>query len=257
VIVQRLTDCVWVGLDSVLNESRIAHVARIFYALKTSLEELRRYYTNLRPTGDPSVATRYFPSITAYRDGDETTHFKYLGFLEDDPSCTAIHAQTCTEPVQDIVVKFVDRYGERAHRILEEEGLAPKLLYCGPLQLDKGQPSYHPLRMVVMEYIYGSTLTAKKSKLNPEATEGVRNEVRRALDHLHHKGLVFGDLRPPNVMITKTNEVKLIDFDWAGERGQARYPYLISPSVSWPDGVKALEIIEVAHDITMLERLLV
>ena len=98
VIIQRLTDCVWVGLDSVLNESRIAHVARILYALRTSLAKLRRYYENLQPTSIPSVGTRYFPSITAYRDGDEIVHFEYLGYLENDSSCTAIRARTCTEP---------------------------------------------------------------------------------------------------------------------------------------------------------------
>jgi hypothetical protein len=107
----------------------------------------------------------------------KNVNFEYLGFLEDDPSCTAIHAQTCTEPARDIVVKFVDRYGERAHCILAEAGLAPKLWYCGPLQLDKGQPSYGPLRMVVMEYIDGSTLTAEKSELDAEATKRVREKI--------------------------------------------------------------------------------
>jgi len=37
VIVQRLTDYVWVGLASALSESHITKVARIFYALKTNL----------------------------------------------------------------------------------------------------------------------------------------------------------------------------------------------------------------------------
>ena len=32
VIIQRLTDFIWVGLDSVLNETHIKQVARIFYA---------------------------------------------------------------------------------------------------------------------------------------------------------------------------------------------------------------------------------
>ena len=38
VIVQRLTDYIWVVLDSVLNESHITYVARAFYALKVSLK---------------------------------------------------------------------------------------------------------------------------------------------------------------------------------------------------------------------------
>jgi hypothetical protein len=30
---------------------------------------------------------------------------------------------------------------------------------------------------------------------------------------------------------------KVIDFNWAGEEGQAKYPFLISPEISWPEGV--------------------
>ena len=42
-IVQGLTDYIWVGLDSILNESHIANVTRILYALKTNLEKLKLY----------------------------------------------------------------------------------------------------------------------------------------------------------------------------------------------------------------------
>jgi serine/threonine protein kinase len=225
-------------------------------ALRTSLDKLRCYYLNLPSI--PSVSARYFPSITAYRDrdSDKVVHFEYIGFLENDVSCTAIHARTCAEPARDIVVKFVNRYGERAHRVLAEAGLAPKLLYCGPPQSDMGQPSYHPLCTVIMEYVKGLTLAKAKRELDENTAGRVREEVGRALYLLHTKGLVFGDLRPPNVMITETKEVKLIDFDWAGEHGQVKYPYMISPSVDWPAGVKPLDVIEVAHDKDMLNRLL-
>jgi hypothetical protein len=111
VIVQRLTDSVWVGLDSVMNESRIMHVASVFHALRMNL---------------------------IYYDSGRTVLFKYIGFLEDDPSCIAIHARMCTEPVRNIV-KFVECYTERVHKILKAKGLAPELLYCGSPQLDKDQ----------------------------------------------------------------------------------------------------------------------
>jgi serine/threonine protein kinase len=231
----------------------------MFYALRKNLALLRRYYENLQPTGNPRTAgTRFFPSITAYREGNDIIDFEYQGFLEDDPSCLAIRARTCTELPRDIVVKFVDRYGERAHRVLAEEGLAPKILYCGSPRLEdsEGQPSYHSLLMVVMEYVNGEPLFSAKLGANTETLQRVRDEVRRALDLLHSKGLVFGDLRPPNVMVTNATEVKLIDFDWAGEHGQAKYPHLISPNVDWPAGVRALDIIEYSHDLDMLDRLL-
>ena len=76
-----------------------------------------------------------------------------------------------------------------------------------------------------MEYIDGITLAQVKEEMNAQTTENVWLELRRALDLLHDRGLVFGDLHPPNIMITKAQKIKLIDFNWAGEKGQAKYPY--------------------------------
>ena len=255
VIIQRLTDYVWVGIDSVLNESHITHVARVFYALKTSLEKLHTYYKSQRPTRNHLVGSRYFPSITAYPQDNVLVEFKYVGYLENGPDCVTLRAQTLTEPAQDVVIKFVDRYGEKAHRILADEGLAPKLLYCGSPRHDDDQPSYQSISMVVMEYIDGDTLAKAMPKMNEETMKRVQTEVQRALELLHRHGLVFGDLRLPNIMITKDGQVKLIDFNWAGEVGQAKYPLLISQEVAWPKGVEPLAVMKPEHDLDMWGKL--
>ena len=109
--------------------------------------------------------------------------------------------------------------------------------------------------MVVMDYIDGDTLAKKGKELDDETTRSVRPEVLRAIEILHDSGLVFGDLRPPNVMITKANEVKLIDFNWAGVEGQAKYPSVISSDIKWAAGVEALGVIKKDHDMEMLNRL--
>ena len=254
-IVQRLTNSIWVGLDCVLNESRIADVARVFWALKTSLGKLKSYYESVNPTGDLPAASRYFPSITAYRHGNELVEFDYSGFLEKGPDCITFHGYTRTIPSQHIVVKFVDSYGERAHRLLADADLAPKLLYCGSPHFKDDQPSYQTISMVVMEYVDGDTLANVKPTLNEGSIEKVRSEVRHALKLLHDNGLVFGDLRPPNVMVTKDGKIKLIDFNWAGEEGQAKYPSLMSQGIAWPEGVKALDVMRREHDLDMLSKL--
>lgn len=74
------------------------------------------------------------------------------------------------------------------------------------------------------------------------------------LELLHGHGLVFGDLCPLNVMTTKDGEVRLIDFNWAGEEGQAKCPSLISPGISWPKGVKALALMRREYDLDMLNK---
>jgi hypothetical protein len=155
VVVQRLADCIWVGLDTVHNEPHITYVARILFALRLGIEKLGSYYRSLKPGGTSPLESRYFPSITAYpNDNDDgMINFKYIGYLENGFDCVTLRAQTCAEPTRDIVVKFVDRYGERAHRLLANMGLVPELLYYGSPCLGEGQPSYRSLSMVVMEYI--------------------------------------------------------------------------------------------------------
>jgi serine/threonine protein kinase len=252
VIIQRLTDFIWVGLDSALSRSHVNRVSGIFYALRTGLSSLQTYYMNLDINSEELASARFFPSITTYpgKDGRQDVKFKYVGYLENGLDCVTLHAQTETEPAQDIVVKFVERYSERAHHILAEMDMAPRLVHYGPLQ-----PSNGSLCMVVMEYVHGDTFAVAKSKMDGEMVKTVKSEVRRALTLLHEHGLVFGDLRPPNVMITKEKTVQLIDFDWAGEAGQVEYPHLLSPAVTWPKGIRPLDPIEKEHDLEMWEGL--
>ncbi|KAK2463745.1 hypothetical protein APHAL10511_004238 [Amanita phalloides] len=103
-----------------------------------------------------------------------------------------------------------------------------------------------------MEYINGDMFAMAKQKMSKELVETVRLTVWCALKLLHSHGLVFGDLCPPNVMVTKDGKAKLIDFNWAGEEGQAKYPPLMSPEIAWPEGVKALAVMKREHDLEML-----
>jgi hypothetical protein len=83
-----VTDYIWVGLDSVLNKSHIAHITWAFYALKTSLKILASYYADLHPTpSDLPVDSHYFSSITAYcpNGSEHTIKFEYVSFLENCP----------------------------------------------------------------------------------------------------------------------------------------------------------------------------
>ena len=55
------------------------------------------------------------------------------------------------------------------------------------------------------------------------AYEGSGHEdVQRILNHLHNNDLVFGDVRSANIMVTRNNKVKFVDFDWAGKAEVSR-----------------------------------
>ena len=44
------------------------------------------------------------------------------------------------------------------------------------------------------------------------------------VDRLYKAGRVQGDLRIPNIIFGRDNEVRIIDWEWSGLVGQARFP---------------------------------
>ena len=70
---------------------------------------------------------------------------------------------------------------------------------------------------IVMEYIEGRTLTeylAEKPSL--QSCERIFTELLSALSYLHKLGVVHNDLKPDNILITRTDDtLKLIDFGLA------------------------------------------
>ncbi|KAI0357051.1 hypothetical protein OH77DRAFT_123517 [Trametes cingulata] len=88
--------------------------------------------------------------------------------------------------------------------------------------------------------------------------ESVMDDVRHALEVLHGAGLVHGDVRPnilPCPRQDGKNGAMLVNFDWAGEDGQACYPALLNQSreIDW-DGVRPGGQIRCAHDLVLLAR---
>ncbi|CAJ0757374.1 9807_t:CDS:2 [Entrophospora sp. SA101] len=56
----------------------------------------------------------------------------------------------------------------------------------------------------------------------------VSNAVIESVKLLHSNGFVHGDLRSPNIMIGKNNQMKFLDFEWADKEGEATYPMLLN-----------------------------
>lgn len=262
VIAQRLTDYMWLGNSRVIDDAAAIRLARVLYSLRLASDDLRDYYLNLSPHTDTAKKLRFFPSITSYRAGTRTVNFQYQRPLQSVKACVTFLAVEIPPAIeismdsvhgradgQRIVVKFVRRYGDEAHRLLASKGLAPELLYCGPISED---PSlWHGERcMVVMEYIEGKAAPM---------TVSVRKRIMKAVEFLHEGSMVHGDLRKPNIMIqdgegSEPSRTKIIDFDWAGREGEVRYPVHLSDAVRWPEGVQDYEFITHEHDKEMVEQ---
>ena len=204
-----------------------------------------------------TLLERFFPPINTFCGSDGVTvKFKYIKYLELDPLCTTFLAVTEAPVSKNIVVKFVHRYNDVAHTLLADNDMAPNLLFYGKLSSVRDTyPSCDGLNMVVMDYIDG--LTADIAHMRKLLPPDFLDQVRRILALLHHHNYVFGDLRGPNIMVTKDNKVMFIDFDWVGKDGESHYPIIMAQTIDWPEGVKdGLGVMLKEHDTHMLLRLL-
>ncbi|KAH8835977.1 hypothetical protein DL96DRAFT_1520667 [Flagelloscypha sp. PMI_526] len=250
VVVRRLTP--WLPMVNVSYDLRpYEQVARVLVALKNSVSRLTQFWNGLPLPRDPQVPapSRFHPWRTSYQTtNDHEVHFEYLHPLETDPSTVTFLARHVAGDKDLIVVKFVmaDRYGEEAHNLLASKGYAPPLLYRGRLSR-----SCHWLSMVVMGYVDGHSLSDKLP------ITSVRSQIEAALRFMHEENFVFGDLRLQNVMVDSQQQVKLIDLDWAGIAGEARYPLRMNVhgGIRWARGMAPGELILKEHDWEMLDNM--
>ncbi|MPY81955.1 MAG: Stk1 family PASTA domain-containing Ser/Thr kinase [Actinophytocola sp.] len=74
---------------------------------------------------------------------------------------------------------------------------------------------YGPLPYIVMEYVEGRTLrdiVKTEGPLDPKRAMEVMADVCAALDFSHRHGIIHRDVKPANVMISRTGAVKVMDF---------------------------------------------
>lgn len=165
----------------------------------------------------------------------------------------ALYVANCTLPGEkeelgkQVVVKFTRRYGVEAHKVLSDARLAPKLYGAYPVQDNHF--------MVVMDKVEGKTVhDLDESEIRKE--KKFCASLRKAVRLLHESNLVHGDLRGPNIMVSK-GEAQVIDFDWAGPSGQAKYPVCMSnmPGL-WDPDVAPGGVMFKKHDTYLIDRIL-
>lgn len=256
-IVQPLTDYIRLGVHPSDN-IQLYRVARVLVALRNSLNSLQRFYNQATPPlhlAPPNLG-RFFPYVLSYPAGGKKIKFEYIVKLAGESATKPIFKARTAEG-ELIVVKFVQQYNAAAHRLLAERGLAPPLLYSGT---DDGQThgNIGGLKMVVMKFIEGKTAyeAYNDSHVLPES---IFQQVENSIGALHEAGLVFGDLRPPNIMIEgDSQKALLIDFDWCGDENKGRYSPAhndMSGAIEWHEDVKRGGVMKKEHDLFMLENL--
>jgi serine/threonine protein kinase len=89
---------------------------------------------------------------------------------------------------------------------------------------DATLPHSEPIRFLVMEYLAGETLAGRRSRgpLTFDEALRVAIDIADALDKAHRAGVVHRDLKPGNIMMTKSG-AKLLDFGLAKTGASSPY----------------------------------
>ncbi|CAH1759966.1 11540_t:CDS:1, partial [Entrophospora sp. SA101] len=75
--------------------------------------------------------------------------------------------------------------------------------------------------------------------LTTEEKSNIKGYIKHLIDILHENDIVFGDLRPYNVLYDRdSRRISLIDFDWAVRHNVDKYPPFMNHSddINWPQG---------------------
>ncbi|KAH8914301.1 hypothetical protein BT69DRAFT_1314695 [Atractiella rhizophila] len=201
-------------------------VARHLGALKKAVASLEEYYQNLKPepesqerliriTGWQSQIFQYPRSFTSLKDGTSQT-FEYERQPFGEKLLFFCEQQ---EKGMRLCVKSVRRYSKQAHEICAEKGFAPAL---------RG-----------FEKIAGDGI--------PTVLDGING----ILDELHQRGLVHGDVRDVNLLVSQSDPVRVMLI------GEVKYPMNVNRTVmSRPEGAVDGALIKAEHDMSMLDQIL-
>ena len=209
------------------NRFAMLQIAKCFKALKTVLQ------------GE-------FNEVCLYQDFPLTFGFP-ISFQEQIKRHTfkAIYNQ------KNAIVKFVECYGEDVHQFCASKSFAPTLFFCKQVTLH--------FKMVVMEEI--SNATPLHDYVHKDGIDKglLKKKCLNILQQMHAEGFCHGDFRSNNLLVVdEDNDVSLylIDFDWAGKAGEAKYPYFMNHfQIDWPNGASDGEPLQPSHDLHFLEQI--
>jgi serine/threonine protein kinase len=120
---------------------------------------------------------------------------------------------------RDVALKLLDRRlaGEEefVERFRREARSAASLSHPNIVAVYDWGPSGDGTYYIAMEYVPGGTLKdhiRRKGALSPAAAAGVALQIAEALSAAHKKGVIHRDIKPQNVLVTNSEEVKVTDF---------------------------------------------
>jgi len=208
--------------------------ARCFAALRLALPRLLAYYDGVQSQVLRQQLDFPYPTNFTTLGGGGQVHFQYVQRL----SCLCFKG-VIQPHGQSVFIKFCRSYSTAAHQAMAAAGYAPALL--GFEQLVQGW------LLIVQEFVDAVSWD--------EMVDKPVQSLKAAVRALHAAGFVHGDLRGCNILVA-ASAVSLIDFEWAGLMGTAKYPYFMNHvDIQWPEGAGDGRLVTESHDLWWLNNL--
>jgi hypothetical protein len=81
------------------------------------------------------------------------------------------------------------------------------------------------IEAILMEYIPNAESLRERKRIDNSELIRWTRQMKEAIDYLHHKGCVWGDVKPDNVLIRENGDVVLIDFGGGATSGWVEQKY--------------------------------
>ena len=143
------------------------------------------------------------------------SHYKILGPLGSGGMGNVYKAEDITLQ-RTVALKFLSETNansSRCDRLRHEAQAASALNHpniCTIFEIGKDGDEI----FIAMEYIEGQTLSEliRNGLLPTEAVLRYGRQIASAIAHAHERGVIHGDLKPLNVIVTARGEAKILDF---------------------------------------------
>jgi serine/threonine protein kinase len=155
--------------------------------------------------------------------------FQVLGTLGSGANSSILHIRRSADSKQ-YALKVVPLAGKQDAKFLEQaqhEFKVAQLLDHPNLikvyALETPRDWLFRIRKVhlLIEYVKGQTLDTIKNLSMPRLVQ-IFARVAAGLAHMHRRGVCHADLKPNNIMLSRSGDVKILDYGLAWIKGQAK-----------------------------------
>ncbi|CAG8492336.1 10200_t:CDS:2, partial [Racocetra persica] len=210
-------------------------ISKTFRALKKSLQLLDQYYAEHPLFPEMIIDDKYYK---VQIEKNIVNCLWKVTLSNKQGSCE----KACVKAIQK------HKYLLDTHQLLAEIRYAPKILAT----------SFIPGNwlLVYIEYLDNHLMLHVTSNLKGQSN--LKEKIKKVVKYMHDSDYVHRDLCAGNFLFCHLEndefDVKLIDFEWSGKVGFARYSHFMNHNIQWPDSAEDGKLVTKTHDLVMLNQ---